>query len=461
MVSQDLREFCETGLITPERMHAVDLNARYRGVSPLQLMESAGAALAKAALEYHPDRVLVLCGKGNNGGDGMVAARYLQFHARVDVICPEGQSGSTEAAQQLRALEGCGVALHPATGEVNDLFSKADVIIDAILGTGVSGRLREPYAGWVKMANMSPAPVISADLPTPGIVPELICGFHRPKRSGSRVVDIGIPLAAECFVGPGDLTLLPAKEEGAHKGAGGEVLVIGGGPYQGAPYLAGLAALRAGADIVRIASPVYLPYPDLIAERLSGDHITGDHFEALSRLAARADVVVIGNGLGKQSHEVVSRVAGLCTRAIIDGDALAKPLPRAEETIYTPHAGEFSRIFGEEPPSDPAPRGRIVRAHAEGATILLKGNVDVISDGSRVRFNDTGHPAMTTGGTGDILAGITGALFCRIPAFEAACIGAFVCGKAGAAAARLHGDGIMPSDLLAYIPSELFTGGKE
>ena len=103
----------------------------------------------------------------------------------------------------------------------------------------------------------------------------------------------------------------------------------------------------------------------------------------------------------------------------------------------------------------------MVRACAESMTVLLKGHVDVISDGSRVRFNDTGHPAMTTGGTGDVLAGITGALFCRLPAFEAACIAAFVCGNAGAAAARTQGDGLAPSDLLGYIPSELYRRGEE
>ncbi|MDT8357296.1 MAG: ADP/ATP-dependent (S)-NAD(P)H-hydrate dehydratase, partial [Methanomicrobiaceae archaeon] len=129
--------------------------------------------------------------------------------------------------------------------------------------------------------------------------------------------------------------------------------------------------------------------------------------------------------------------------------------------IYTPHAGEFSRIFAKEPPSDLAARGRLVRASSEGATVLLKGHVDVISDGSRVRFNDTGHPAMTTGGTGDVLAGITGALFCRLPAFDAACIAAFVSGNAGAAAARVQGNGLVASDLLEYIPSELYWSGEE
>ncbi len=115
---------------------------------------------------------------------------------------------------------------------------------------------------------------------------------------GSHVADIGIPIEAECCVGPGDLTLLPARPRKAHKGIGGEVLVIGGGPYQGAPYLAGLGALRAGADIVRIASPVFEPVPDLIYEQLEGKRIGEEHREQLMNLAARADAVVCGNGLG-------------------------------------------------------------------------------------------------------------------------------------------------------------------
>src|SRR5690606_17053931 len=146
-------------------------------------------------------------------------------------------------------------------------------------------------------------------IPTPGFVPEHVLAFHRPKVEGSLVADIGIPLEAEITVGPGDLTVLQRKDPGAHKGAGGEVLVVGGGPYQGAPYLAGLGALRAGADIVRIASPVFEPVPDLIYERLEGKRIGARHLETLKTLAERADVVVMGNGLGDKSHGVMVEIA--------------------------------------------------------------------------------------------------------------------------------------------------------
>ena len=118
-------------------------------------------------------------------------------------------------------------------------FDAADIIIDALLGTGASGTPREPFLTAVAMANASRAKIIAADVPTPGMRADTICAFHRAKIEGSTVVDIGIPVEAECCVGPGDLTLIPARSKKSHKGVGGEVLVIGGGPYQGAPYLAG------------------------------------------------------------------------------------------------------------------------------------------------------------------------------------------------------------------------------
>jgi NAD(P)H-hydrate epimerase len=330
------------------------------------------------------------------------------------------------------------------------------VIVDSMLGTGVSGGVREPFATLIARANASEAPIIAVDVPTPGIRANRVVSFHRPKVEGADVADIGIPLEAEIFTGPGDLVLVPARASGAHKGAGGEVLVVGGGPYQGAPYIAAMGALRAGADIVRVASPAYVPMPDLIYERLEGSTITADHLETILSLVDRADVVVCGMGLGKESHDVVIAVAEAAKRAVFDADALALPLPAARETIYTPHAGEFARIAGMGPPADLAARGRCVKAAATAGTILLKGPVDVISDGSRVRFNRTGTPAMTTGGTGDLLAGIAGALFCRIPAFEAACIAAYVNGRAGMLAAEERGEGMLATDMPGYIPEVLF-----
>ena len=220
---------------------------------------------------------------------------------------------------------------------MRSLFERADVIVDALLGIGSRGPVQEPLSTCVLMANASEAKIIAADVPTRGMRADRICAFHRAKTEGSTVVDIGIPLEAECYTGPGDLTLLPSREHKAHKGAGGEVLVIGGGPYQGAPWLAGLGALRAGADIVRIASPVFEPIPDLIYERLAGERIGEEHIERLIALAEHADVVVCGNGLGTESHQVVREVIPCCKKAVFDADALRLPLPLAAgETIYHP-----------------------------------------------------------------------------------------------------------------------------
>ncbi|OPY39280.1 MAG: putative carbohydrate kinase [Methanoregula sp. PtaU1.Bin051] len=464
MRREGIRRFVEQGIITPARMRAVDRNAIALGVSELQMMESAGKALAECALKKNPSKVLVLCGKGNNGGDGMVAARYLQNMTDCAVCFHDSPDRSPSCTDNLNALKHCRVALHPFVCRDDvlaerSLFEKADVIIDALLGTGASGIPAEPIATCIELANAAKTTIIAADVPTPGMRADTVVAFHRPKMDGSTVIDIGIPVEAECCVGPGDLTLIPARKPDAHKGQGGEVLVIGGGPYQGAPYLAGLGALRGGADIVRIASPVFEPVPDLIYEAIGGQVIGDEHTETLIRLAEKADVVVCGNGLGATSHDVVCTVAPHCKKAVFDADALRLPLPVAkEETIYTPHAGEYARITGVTLSPDPVARADAALAANLPGTVLLKGHIDVITDGNRVRFNRTGAPAMTVGGTGDVLAGVAGALLCHLPAFEAACIAAYVNGKAGMAVAKERGNGMLASDLVDRIPEELFGG---
>ena len=501
----EMREFLERGLVSAARMRAVEGNAITLGLGSLPMMESAGRALAALVLESSPSRVLVLCGRGKNGGDGMVAARYLQ-HLEAEVIYASDGPFAPETEVQLRALAGSSVSIHPVrcasdVDVLSPLFTRADVIVDALLGTGASGTLREPVSRCVDLANAASAPVISADVPTPGMRATKILSFHRPKVEGAGVADIGIPIAAEVFLGPGDLTLVPRRGPKAHKGENGEVLVVGGGPYQGAPYLAGLGALRAGADLVRIASPVFEPVPDLIYERLEGERIAPDHLDRILALVERADAVVVGNGLGTGSHDVVLAIAGAAEKAVFDADALRTPLPVSKEAVYTPHAGEFKRMTGGLPPEELAARGRAVRDAArngfgrkpaspifsttghsderpvlgrkqaspdlstaghpgECPVILLKGPVDVISDGDRVRFNPTGAPAMAVAGTGDVLAGVVGALLCRLPAFEAACIAAYVNGSAGMLASQRRGDGMTASDLVEEVPAVLFAGGR-
>ncbi|WFN35533.1 NAD(P)H-hydrate dehydratase [Methanogenium sp. S4BF] len=458
------REFLESGIISPERMRAVDANAQALGVSAVQLMESAGKGLADYVRGMSPGHVVVLCGRGNNGGDGFVAARHLCRDCMVTVICLSQEIRTPEAVRNFRALSHCSVSVIIAESRdavlgCRDIISSADLVIDAMLGTGTTGSLREPYATCAGVVRESAVPVVAADMPTPGLPATVVCSFHRAKGGEPVVIDIGIPDEAECFTGPGDLLILPAKGQRSHKGAGGEVLIIGGGPYQGAPYLAGMAAIRAGADIVRVATPNMLPCPDLIVEQTGGAVIREEDTDRLAGLSERADVTVCGCGLGVESHAVITDIAGYMGRAVFDADALRQPLPVADSTIYTPHAGEFFRMTGCRLPDDPAVRARVVRDHGPAGVTLVKGPVDIISDTARVRFNRTGTPHMTVGGTGDVLAGIVGALFCRLPAFEAAALGAYVNGRAGESLAAL-GDGLAATDLLPQIPL-VISGEKD
>ncbi|NLV25816.1 MAG: NAD(P)H-hydrate dehydratase [Methanomicrobiales archaeon] len=455
------KEFIKTGLITAEEMERVDHNAQAIGVSGLELMESAGTALAMAARGAGAEKILILCGSGNNGGDGMVAARHLAGESDVTVLWYDSGRLTKSTALQAQRLMHC--SLHNIRFRCRDdlnvhanLFYDTDLIVDAILGTGGTGPVREPLKTCIDLANQSPAPVLSADIPSPGIIPKQICAFHRAKTEGSDVFEIGIPILAEIGTGPGDLLLLHDRKADSHKGVGGEILVIGGGPYQGAPWLSGLAALRAGADIVRIITPHYLPEPDLIHIPVMGNRISISDLDTIIPLCERSDVVICGPGLGTRSHDVVTALAPYAKKGVFDADSLRAPLPHAEDSLYTPHTGEFTRITGSDPGITPYDRAKAIQKAGVHGTILLKGQVDVISDGTRVRFNQTGTPAMTTGGTGDVLAGVCAALMVSLLAFETACIGAYATGRAGEIVTRRFGYGLTARDLLTAIPQVLF-----
>ena len=454
----DLSEFAERGAIDPARMRAVDANAVALGLSSLQMMEAAGAALARAALDGNPARVLVLAGRGNNGGDGLVAARYLAGAVEVAVVAVDGET-TPETAAQGALLARTPVPVHRVRcpsdlAPLDALFEKADLVVDALLGVGAAPPLREPLGAIVREANAASAPVLAADVPTPGCRADRVLAFHRPKGPNAMVAPIGIPLEAEVFAGPGDLLALAPRRREAHKGEGGRVLVVGGGPYQGAPYLVGLAALRAGADLVLVATPSPLPYPDVITVPIEDGWDA--RLDALAAEAEKADAVVVGNGLGPEAAPIAGALAPHCKAAVFDADALRTPLPVARSTVYTPHAGEFARSFGARPPDDLEGRGHAVRAAARDGVVLLKGPVDTVSDGERVRFNRTGTPAMTVGGTGDVLAGVVGALLCRLPPFEAAVAGVYANGLAGEAAAAGRLSGLLASDMLTALPEVLY-----
>jgi len=280
------------------------------------------------------------------------------------------------------------------------------------------------------------------------------------------VADIGIPAAAERYVGPGDLLGL-GRDPDSHKGDNGEVLVVGGGPYAGAPTLSALAALRAGADLVRVACPESVASevqgfsPNLIVRPLPGDCVTSSHVDRVASLAADNDVTVVGPGLGGGDEAeafVRGFLGGYEGQAVVDADAL-RVVPDVDtdaELVCTPHRGELVGMGGETA-ADADERAELVRAFAAeiGHTLLVKGPVDIVSDGETVRLNRTGNPGMTVGGTGDVLAGAVGALTAVTDPVRAAAIGAYVVGRAGDAAADANGNGLTATDVSDRLPEAM------
>ncbi|MUW15576.1 NAD(P)H-hydrate dehydratase, partial [Halorubrum sp. CBA1125] len=280
------------------------------------------------------------------------------------------------------------------------------------------------------------------------------------------VADIGIPEAAERYTGPGDLLGL-ARDPDSHKGDNGEVLVVGGGPYTGAPSLSARAALRTGADLVRVACPETVAREvqgfsaDLIVHDLPGDRLDPGHLDRVLELAAENDVVVLGPGLGDDGGTaafVREFLAAYDGRAVVDADALrvVTEVDTDAELICTPHQGELVGMGGETA-ADPDERADLVRSFAAelGHTLLVKGAYDVIADGDEVRLNRTGNPGMTVGGTGDVLAGAVGSLAAQTDAFRAAAVGTYVNGTAGDIVAEERGYGLVATDLIDRIPEAM------
>jgi NAD(P)H-hydrate epimerase len=480
-------------MISARRMAAVDANAAALGVPRKQLMESSGNAVARVVREVADaerdgdSRVAIVAGRGNNGGDAFVAARFLDaFDTRV-VLLGRPETITTDIAREnWAALVDAEYDTH-VVSDSRDLdldLGESDVIVDAMLGTGVTGALREPEATAAAMINAAEATVVAVDVPSgvdadtgefEGEVVDAdhVVTFHDEKPGLStldatvHVADIGIPEAAEAFVGPGDLLAL-GRDPQSHKGDHGEVLVVGGGPYTGAPALAAGAALRAGADLVRVACPRAVAREiqgyseNLILVPFEGETLGPGHVDALLERAADHDVVVFGPGLGSADdtlaavREFLRRYEG---RAVVDADALqVVPEVETEATLVcTPHQGELRKMGGE---SAEAWRERrtLVAAFASdlGHTLLVKGAYDVIADPHGTRVNRTGNPGMTVGGTGDVLAGVTGALCCTQEPLDAAAIAAYVNGRAGDVAVDERGFGLVATDLLDRLPAALW-----
>ena len=488
---------CEAGgMITSRRMAAVDRNATGLGVPLRVLMESSGNAVARRVrdLTAPGDSVALVCGRGNNGGDALVAARFLEDREVTVHLLGRPESITTDIARaNWDALAAAGTSTETVTDSRAFAPEDPDLIVDAMLGTGITGELREPEASVAGAINDTAVPVLAVDVPTgvdadtgdaaPGAVEaDHVVTFHDLKpgiadHPDVTVADIGIPDAAEELVGPGDLAVLGTG--GSQKGESGRTYVIGGGPYTGAPALAAGASLSAGADLAFVACPesvfdaiagysedlIVQPYGD-DGDADAADHLTPAQVPELVDTAERYDdVVVLGPGLGRHpetkaaARQLLTEFAGT---AVVDADALALvPEVDTDATlVLTPNRSELAELGGPEVADLAAHTDEIRDLAADlGHTILAKGEQDVITDGETVRRCKAGTPGMTVGGTGDTLAGVVAALLARAEPFEAACVGSYVNGRAAELLER--GDGLRATELQETIPVALEGGDDE
>jgi ADP-dependent NAD(P)H-hydrate dehydratase / NAD(P)H-hydrate epimerase len=475
-----------------------------RGVPGIELMERAGIGLARVTARVaRPGPVRVVIGKGNNGGDGLVAARVLREDGlRVDVLSVAPlEELQGDARANLERLPG----EPPAPFEPRALEGSA-VVVDALLGTGFSGEPREPLAGAIRAIGEQDAPVVACDVPSGvdastgevhghAVHASVTATFHGSKvglqvspgkelAGDVSVVEIGIPRGARAPTAAGliserVLALVPRRERAGTKFSSGTVVVIGGARgLTGAPTMAALAAQRAGAGYVQVAVPrsVELVFSLKLLEGMTralpdddGAHVPAGLHE-LRTLAERAGALVLGPGIGRSdgAQELARAAAQALDRPLlIDADGLNAHAGRLDllsrrpgPTVLTPHEGELGRLLGIEASEVAARRLACVRAAAEqsGCVVVLKGDDSLVAaPGGPVAISPGASPALATAGTGDVLSGMIGAFLAKgVAAFEAAAAGVLAHARAGQVAARRMGaDHVVAGDVIEAIPEAM------
>ncbi len=484
-------------VLTTAEMGAADAFAVAAGVPSLTLMENAGRAVAEEiAARFAPCRAVVLCGPGNNGGDGYVVARLLK--ARGFEVCVARESvGKGDAGQMAARWDGETTLLSPGA------LAGAGLIVDALFGAGLARPLEGAYAAVVEGANASGLPIVAVDVPS-GLSGDsgmplgetviragLTVTFFRKKPGhlllpgrmlcGTLVVaDIGIPpgaAAVRLHENSPSLWRYPWPRLDGHKYARGHCVVVSGPSHAtGAARLAARGALRIGAGLVSVASPA-----DAIA--VNAAQLTAvmvklaEGAEGLAALLSdrRLNAVVMGPGLGVSGETREMVAAALAAGAsdhrpalVLDADALTSFRGDPEalfarlhgRSVLTPHAGEFSRIFpGLLENADSKVEAARAAAARSGAVVLLKGADTVIAappeegeESGRVAINGNAPAWLATAGAGDVLAGFIGGLLAQgMAPFEAACAGAWLHGAAAAA----FGPGLIAEDLPEMTPKIL------
>lgn len=514
-------------IVSAAEMHDIDRATSERfGVPSLTLMENAGAAVAGFVVSDFPEaeRVGILCGKGNNGGDGFVVARKLVEAGRavrVLLLCDREELRGDAAAmfhkllQKLHPLKIAPIITRDASGldspDAAEIFA-ADVIVDAILGTGFRPPVSPLYAAAIAKMNAGSAPIVAVDIPSGADADAMhsqagasdearadaVVTFTAPRpahvfaalTTGPTVIaPIGSP--PEAIVSalglylstPPDFALqLAPRARDANKGSYGHVLVIGGSLGKtGAAAMAGFSALRAGAGLSTVATPksalatVAAFHPEVMTEPLPETKEGTISLQALGpKLNALLErkTLAIGPGISRNSktaefvREIVKRAdPTLIVNMVVDADALnafdggAEQLNgRGRTVVITPHPGEMSRLTGLSIPEIQANRLEVARTFAREheLIVVLKGHRTLIAaPAGTVWVNPTGNPGMATGGTGDILTGMVAGLIAQHPqhAFEATALAVYLHGLAGDLASASVGENcVVATDLVRFLP---------
>lgn len=477
--------------LSAEQMRAAERAAAEAGLSEEKMMEHAGlgaARIIEAEFRRRPGcrRVVIAAGKGNNAGDGLVAAGALACPVAIAAAAPlDTLKGA--AAHHAKLLP----ASVPVIPAEEATFGRDDLIVDALLGTGCTGAVREPLAGVIRRINASGAPVVALDLPSGlnadtgeaalAVTADLTITFGAPKRglvmgrgpelAGSiRLAGIGIP--EERFAGDGpDLfteadaaPLLGRLPYDTHKNRRGRVLAAAGSArYPGAAMLTVLGALRTGAGYVRLAFPGAMPPLPAAVVRLPLPATSGGTFgraaiPALLAALAEADAVAAGSGWGRHAEleTVLNALIDHAPRGVLDAEGL-RLLPFTGRTlggnwILTPHPGEAAALLAALDLPETLSRIEIAQILARrfDAITVLKGpqSVTAAPDG-RVSLNASGSPALAVAGSGDVLTGVAAALLAAgLAPFDAARLAAYLHGRAGETAPRR---GLIADDLPALV----------
>ena len=480
-------------LLTSEQMGRADGLAVSAGVPSLTLMENAGSAVADEAALMAPaaGRVAVLCGPGNNGGDGFVAARHLRGLGYDVTVALLGDRAALKGDAAAMAQRYAGTVAPLSTSSLEG----AELIVDALFGAGLTRPLEGAAAAAVEAINRSGCPVLAVDVPsgldgTTGIAAGAVVHAQRTatffrRKPGHlllpgreycglvRAADIGIPASVlieiaprTCANAPGVwLPAFPRPSLAGHKYDRGHALVVSGPlAHTGAARLGARGALRIGGGLVTVASP-----PDALA--VNAAHLTAimlTPFAGASGLSQilsdrRKNAVLLGPalGVGAATRELVAAALGSGAATVLDADALtsfegaATALGRAvaqaptRPVVLTPHEGEFRRLFPAVTQGSKLDRARAA-ARDSGAVVVLKGADTVVAapDG-RAAINENSPPWLATAGAGDVLGGfVAGLLAQRMPAFEAACAAVWLHG----AAAADFGPGLIAEDLPERVP---------